>query len=79
MAWAIRHRTVNRLDGKRVWLEGTTEHPCRTVLFETRDEARAHIRENWGYIATRPDLRAEPHGWRMPTPVKVWVKFEEAS
>jgi hypothetical protein len=27
----------------------------------------------YGFIADRADLRAEPHGWRMPLPIKLIV------
>lgn len=46
---------------------------CNTCLFATKAEARAHIREHWGYIATRPDLRGPPFNWRVPKPVRVNV------
>jgi hypothetical protein len=45
--------------------------PC---LFLTKAEATAYANERYGYIKTRPDLRAEPHGWRMPQPVRVAVQ-----
>lgn len=44
------------------------------VLFNTRAKARAFIKEEYGYIKTRKDLRIEPHGWRMPRPVRVEVQ-----
>lgn len=43
------------------------------VLFRTKRESAAYIKERYGYIATRKDLRAEPHGWRMPKPIKVVI------
>jgi hypothetical protein len=43
------------------------------VIFPTRREAREWIKAKYGYIAERPDLRAEPHGWRVPTAVRVDV------
>jgi hypothetical protein len=46
------------------------------LLFHTRKEARSWAKENYGYILTRPDLRTDPHNWRMPRPVMVSVKLE---
>lgn len=45
----------------------------RPVLFRTRREAQLFIAKEYGYLRHRPDLRAEPHGWRMPKAVKVEV------
>jgi hypothetical protein len=73
--WAVQWRSCNRLDGRReffLWL-----NPSTPALFQTRAEARAYIREKYGYIAERPDLRREPHGWRLPRPVKVTVALRE--
>lgn len=47
-------------------------------LFRTRAEARAFIQERYGYIKHRPDLRRAPHNWRLPRPVRVLVRVEEA-
>jgi hypothetical protein len=47
------------------------------VLFRTRQKAREYINEKYGYIRTRPDLRVEPHGWRIPTAIKVDVVVKE--
>ncbi len=46
---------------------------CLPALFMTRREARAFIDEEYGYIKTRRDLREEPHGWRLPVPVRVKI------
>lgn len=72
-AWAVLWRSKNRLDGYHEHLCGTPDHPCRTLLFESRRKARNFIRDKYGYIRTRPDLRREPHGWRMPTAVRVTI------
>lgn len=72
--WAIQWRENNQLDGKVryfLWDKG------RPLLFATRKAAREYIREKWGYIKTRPDLRGEPFGWRMPVAVKVKVVLTE--
>jgi hypothetical protein len=73
LAWAILMRSENKLDGYRQHFDGTTNHPCRRRLFETRKEAREFIKQHYAYFK-RPDLRAEPHGWKMPLPVRVKVE-----
>ena len=68
--WAIEWRSKNRLDGERrhfIWA------PLGPVLFDTRQRARGYVEDIYGYIRERPDLRAEPHGWRMPRAVRVEV------
>ena len=87
MPWAIKWRSENRLDGKREYLMGRFHardsivpgfmRGHRTMVFETRAEARAYMRKHWGYIANRQDLRREPHGWKSPIPVKVKVMVKE--
>jgi hypothetical protein len=76
--WAAEWRSVNRLDGDTRHLIHDTDHrECHAqhfpLLFHTRREARAFIEEKFGYIRERPDLRSEPHGWRVPQPVLVQV------
>ena len=70
--WAGQWHTKNKLDGetKHILYEN-----CLPMLFHTRREAREYINKKYGYIRTRPDLRAEPHGWRLPTAVKVKVEI----
>jgi hypothetical protein len=68
--WAVQWYSRNRLDGTRkgwMWEDGGP------LLFRSRREARAYVRQKYGYIATRHDLRTEPHGWRLPRAVKVSV------
>lgn len=71
--WAVLNRSDSRLDGY-------CEHPeydgTGFKLFRTRKAARAFIKERYGYIAKRPDLRAEPHGWLMPQAVRVSVTLK---
>jgi hypothetical protein len=74
--WGVLWRSDSALDGKVERLLGDTSHPSRRVLFETRHEARAYIENKYGYLRTRPDLRREPFGWRMPIPVRVTVTVE---
>jgi hypothetical protein len=69
--WALRWRSKNRRDG-------LVEHivygkDCLPVLFATREAARRYRDERFGYIRHRADLRGEPHGWRLPVPVRVRV------
>lgn len=69
--WAVKWRSKNRLDGESSYL---IRDPIGIVkLFVTRREARAYAELKFGYIKLRPDLRAEPHGWRFPTTVIVEV------
>ena len=72
--WAILERSDNRLDGKREWLVGDGSGLPR--MFLSRSACRAYIQNYFSYIRTRPDLRAEPHGWKMPQAVKVLVSVE---
>lgn len=73
--WAALWTSRNLLDGE-------TRHFLRDggglpELFKTRKDCRAWIRLHYGYIASRPDLRTEPHGWRVPRAVRVHVTIEE--
>ena len=71
-AWGVLWHSCNRLDGLREYLcrNETTHLPA---LFLTRAEARAFITDTYGYIRHRADLRREPHGWRLPRPVRVTI------
>lgn len=69
-AWAVEWHSRNRLDGETRDLVLENGLP---VLFCTRQKTRDWIEQKFGYIRQRPDLLAEPHGWRMPRPVKVVV------
>lgn len=57
--------------------DGITEHlcfqNCLPILFTTRRQCRDWIRTRYGYIKKRADLRKEPHGWRIPRPMKVTI------
>jgi hypothetical protein len=46
---------------------------CLPALFPTREAARRFRDEQYGYIKHRADLRREPHGWRLPIPIRVQV------
>ena len=68
--WGIEWRSDNVLDGRQRYLVWDRE----IRLFRTRGEARAHIELRYGYIRRRPDLRSEPHDWRMPVAARVEVR-----
>lgn len=73
--WGARWYSKNRLDGVR-------EYPmfndsCMPLLFLTKREAMNFIKEKYSYVAKRKDLRQEPHGWRMPKPIRLKVTLEE--
>lgn len=72
--WAILWRQENQLDGKREHLVGDGHD--LPLMFLTRAECRSHLRDRYGYIRTRPDLKTEPHGWKMPRVVKIVVAVE---
>lgn len=70
--WGAEWYSRNRLDGVTRHLMFNDDG--LPLLFRTRRECRAEIMKRWGYILTRPDLRAEPHGWRLPEAVRVTVE-----
>jgi hypothetical protein len=76
IVWGVLWRSDSRLDGKREVLKGDPDAITRTLLFETRAGARAYVHQWYSYIANRPDLQAEPHGWKMPKVVRVALTAE---
>ena len=70
--WAIQWRQENSLDGKRSYLLGVGDG---YKTFRTRSQAREFIEERFGYIRNRTDLKAEPHGWKMPRAIKVTIDY----
>lgn len=68
--WGAEWYSNNHLDGETRHL---IFHLGIPALFKTRREARAYIHKHYGYIKNRPDLRREPHGWRLPRPIRVEV------
>lgn len=86
MTWAILGRSENQLDGKREYLQGRYFYKApdvpdfvsgyKIMVFKTREQARAHVREHCINLRERPDLRKEPHGWKPPKIVKVNVLIE---
>jgi hypothetical protein len=79
VGWAVRWTQTNKLDGHREYFIGDQFGfgAYKLALFETRSQARAYIKDRYSYIATRPDLRAEPHCWRVPKAVCVSVILQE--
>ncbi len=73
--WSVLWRSSNRLDGETRRVMWNAGNP---LLFRTRAQALAYIKDRYGYIARRADLRREPHGWRMPLPVRVAVDIHIA-
>jgi len=67
--WVVWWASHNRLDGWKRFILWDDD----PRLFRTRREAREFIEQRYGYIRNRADLRAEPHGWRVPRAVKVEV------
>lgn len=49
---------------------------CNVMLFRTRQQARDHRDEKYGYIRDRPDLRRAPHGWKLPKVLRVTVRYD---
>lgn len=74
--WAVQWRSDNRLDGRTRRLQG--DFHGLPMLFHTRTRCRAYIEKEYGYIRTRPDLKVEPYGWKMPMAVKVVVTVKAA-
>ena len=68
--WGVLWRSDSLLDGE-------TEHlmygGLLPLIFTTRAAARAYIADNHGYLRTYTALQKEPHGWKMPKPVRVKV------
>ena len=85
MPWAIKFVSNSPLDGHREHLMGAANvaRPLElsgytTMVFASRAAAREHIKNRYGYIAHRPDLRQAPHCWKMPRAVKVAVSVIES-
>ena len=72
--WALKWISDSKLDGH---IERFMGKPMGWKVFRTRAEARAYRDETYGYIKNRPDLKAEPHGWKLPRVVKVVLSIQE--
>jgi hypothetical protein len=73
--WGALWRSKSYLDG------GYREHllngpDCLPVIFRTRRAAREWIIKRYGYIKDRADLRAQPHAWMLPKPVRIEVRVK---
>ena len=71
--WAAEWHSCNKADGVSRHL---LHDDFNVKLFTRRCDCVCWIRQHYGYIAKRRDLRREPHGWRMPRPVRVTVKYQ---
>jgi len=69
--WAAQWRSKNKLDGETTHIIKVNLIPA---LFKTKRECLAFIKEKYGYIAMRKDLRIDPHGWKVPIPIKVRIE-----
>jgi hypothetical protein len=71
--WSALWRSNNKLHGKQ---ESLIYRNRIVVLFRTRQEARNFINKEYGYIKQDAILMAEPHGWKIPIPIRVIIKRE---
>jgi hypothetical protein len=71
--WGIKWKSNSPLGASECIL-GRTIKP---LVFRTRSEARAYIKNNYSYIRYRKDLRSPPHCWTVPKAVKVIVEVRE--
>ena len=68
--WGVLWRSGNTVDGIPRHLMYAQGGP---VVFDRRAKVRAYIKSHYGYMKTSAALRQAPHGWRVPTAVKVKV------
>lgn len=73
--WALLWSSENKLDG---YLEHIISRDGQILYFNTREEARIYKEKTFGYIKNRPDLKEEPHGWKIPKVIKVRIAVEKA-
>lgn len=83
-AWAIKWTADSPLDGHVEHLEGGARFSrpeefagYTLMVFATKASAQRHIRQHYGYIAKRQDLRRPPFCWRMPKAVRVTITIAE--
>ncbi len=71
-SWGVVWKSKNKLDGesRHLMYDGGNGVPA---MFATRKRAQVWITTHYGYIRTRPDLKNEPHGWRLPKPTRVVI------
>lgn len=70
-AWAAEWYSCSKHSGVSRYLIRESGVP---VLFRTKQLAKEWIDKHYGYIRHRESLRREPHGWRLPRPVRVEIK-----
>lgn len=75
-AWAVEFRTESLRSGSKRFLVRKVPGQLLPSLFRTRQDARKFAEEQLGYIRKRPDLQAEPHGWKPPRVVKVKIAID---
>jgi len=68
--WGLMAGADNRLDGRR---RNLVHQDCMPKLFTTRQKAIDYREQVYGYMRKRHDLKAEPHGWIYPRPVKIYI------
>lgn len=73
--WGIMWRCRSRLEGLHEHLLWDSSIGVPYV-FRTKRAAQERIRKAYGYLRNRPDLRREPHCWRMPRAVRVLVTVD---
>lgn len=71
IVWGLIWHAENKMDGVNRHIIFDAVGKVKTA--RTRREIRDYAQERYGYIKRRPDLRAEPHGWRFPQPVRIRI------
>lgn len=74
--WGLIWQSKNRLDGENAHVIITQFHGY--PFFFTRKEAREFRDKHYGDFRHRADLKAEPHGWRLPRVARVKITYAEA-
>lgn len=69
--WGLMWRSFNQIECLTLALMFDDGLP---LLFKTRAEARAFANKEYGYIRERKDLQTEPHGWKVPLPIRVRIE-----
>jgi hypothetical protein len=74
--WGVLWRAKNALDGEVRVLVYESERQLGPALFASRAAARRYRDKVYGYIRDRADLKAPPHGWKLPSVVRVRATYE---
>ena len=76
IAWGVEWRSADHDGGQTRRLQWSPEEgPGDYRLFRTKAACERYIRERYGYIANRHDLRGGVFNWRMPKAVRVIVEI----